>query len=550
MNEVSRFSTRLEAEYAELANSYLDSLRATNLNDFEIIKSALSILLEQNSVIEVEDESLKGKVTSLKELIDEPEIYVQNPIHYEQYRTIIKTRIHAKILEIGALTDEGKLRYIENQNSMQRIAEENHQQMSSATPPTPEDRTLTEEAWLLEMQNLFNQNAINDNLLENPLFAFLFLLRLTMNQEFFNANYRQLIQIPPVAREQIAVNPVSLNLLVQAGVTLNEIINIDDHVRLEILQNSVNVAELLNAGLLFNELVNLDGPLRSYIIDKAAHFGFLMRGAGGLSFQTLTRLNFDLLRELVQNPLAVRTLIYKGGSFDQLVSLPISKVSLILEKYMDAGFLLPKQVTIREIAELDPVLFSDFWTINGITQIMNEYNYSFGEVVEFAMHLGVENFKGLTNLCNLKGLLQAGISLQALQTKDREIISLFMKQAYGISQLIEKGITFNEMICLDNTVLVPFLERGDITMLGMIMDKGNVSSAVLMDFASHLGLSFYDSSNQAKIYIFLCAGISLQTLRSKEQNVLTLFLDNHFRVLELFEAGVSLDDIETQLRGS
>ena len=92
-------SNKLIAEYNELASQHLDSIKVDKVQDFDQIKIALSTLLEQNKV-ETSYPALKEKIEDIKDLIDSPEIWVQDKKNYRQYQSIIKTRILAKINEI------------------------------------------------------------------------------------------------------------------------------------------------------------------------------------------------------------------------------------------------------------------------------------------------------------------------------------------------------------------------------------------------------------------------------------------------------------------
>jgi len=110
---VEGFSSKLNADYTELANTYLDHIPVYTETDFKTIEVCLKYFLEKNEVGTGSDE-LRERVIDIKALLDHPEIYVELEINYNLFKDIIIDRIKSKIKEFETMSPQEKKDYIEN----------------------------------------------------------------------------------------------------------------------------------------------------------------------------------------------------------------------------------------------------------------------------------------------------------------------------------------------------------------------------------------------------------------------------------------------------
>lgn len=418
------FSPKLVADYTEMVNQYLDTIDICNVNEFEKIECALSILLERNVVeIDVENESLKHRIRSLKELIDHPDWYVECPEQFDQYITIIKTRIRAKIIELNGLAEEQKQNYIERQNNLRVVTQNNAEKMAHARPPEPgsEAHTLSEEAWLLELQATFNQDGFNDHLLNNPLFSFLLTIRLLTNNEFFHANYQQLVQLTPTARSQILNYPTTFVHLIQ-HLSVNEINNLEDVVRLRIFENELVVTFLLSIGVSIEEIVSLETNVLTYLLQNLAPLSFLMGGEGGMPFNVFMGLSPELQSLFLQKPLETRILAQKGGSFPDLISLKAELLLIILGNFITVSGFIDAGAAFDEIIRVPSPLNESILAATSAMKILciiDQTKISFGGFIKFTEKLE-SSFWNESHFENIQTLIYCGVTMDQLQGLEKE----------------------------------------------------------------------------------------------------------------------------------
>lgn len=152
------FQNKLIAEYSELTNQYLDNLPVEKLEDFEALKEALKVITEPTQNHQVSP-SLTGRITAIKEIIDQPEIYVQNSEHYGEFKSIIVQRVASKIQELDALSLDEKEKYITDQKKLKERAIQNQTIMNGRQEPAigSEAHTISEEEWLQQQQARFQR---------------------------------------------------------------------------------------------------------------------------------------------------------------------------------------------------------------------------------------------------------------------------------------------------------------------------------------------------------------------------------------------------------
>jgi hypothetical protein len=156
-------NTKLQADYAELAHQYLDNIPIEKEQDFEIIAEALKSITEP-TVSHTVPQNLEGRIKTLKDIVDNPDLYVQDSQNYNQFTKIIIGRVAAKINEIQNLNPEEKQKYIADQKKVKEGAMANQEIMSGRQAPAPdsEAHVISEQQLLQEIESQFQQEPIQN----------------------------------------------------------------------------------------------------------------------------------------------------------------------------------------------------------------------------------------------------------------------------------------------------------------------------------------------------------------------------------------------------
>ena len=275
---VEGFSSKLNADYTELANTYLDHIPVYTETDFKTTEVCLKYLLEKNEVGTGSDE-LRERVIDIKALLDHPEIYVELEINYNLFKDIIIDRIKSKIKEFETMSPQEKKDYIENQQKQREEVQRTQAQLATAQPPTGEARTLTEAAYLAELQQQFQREGISPALLDLG---------------------------------------IAVRILMIGGVTLNQILALDPDLRTQIFQSSTAVRILMNRGVTFNQILALDPDLRTQILQSSAAVNILM--SRNVTFNQILALDPDLRTQILQSSTAVALRLNKGEAWNDIVA--------------------------------------------------------------------------------------------------------------------------------------------------------------------------------------------------------------------------------------
>jgi hypothetical protein len=151
---------KLIADYVELANKYLDQIPVEKTSDFEVITEALKTITENKPVSSL-PETLKGRISEIKDIIDNPDIYVAKKENYQEFKNIILNRVAGKIKEFSLLKPEEKEAYIANQAMAGNQRQQNQNVMSQYKPPSEdsEKHTISEQQMLEEQQRQYQDEG-------------------------------------------------------------------------------------------------------------------------------------------------------------------------------------------------------------------------------------------------------------------------------------------------------------------------------------------------------------------------------------------------------
>jgi hypothetical protein len=140
-------STKLRAEYVELANQYLDPLPIGSVDQARMVATALRAISQPQHPSKPRlDSGLQGRVESIKELLDSPEAYAKAE-HVAAFRSIVRDRVASKIANLEALSQAECERIYSEQQRAREQAVANHAKMASRAPPAPgsEAHVVSEE---------------------------------------------------------------------------------------------------------------------------------------------------------------------------------------------------------------------------------------------------------------------------------------------------------------------------------------------------------------------------------------------------------------------
>src|SRR3989338_517697 len=306
---VEGFSSKLNADYTELANTYLDHIPVYTETDFKTTEVCLKYLLEKNEVGTGSDE-LRERVIDIKALLDHPEIYVELEINYNLFKDIIIDRIKSKIKEFETMSPQEKKDYIENQQKQREEVQRTQAQLATAQPPTGEARTLTEAAYLAELQQQFQREGISPALLDLGIAVRILMIGgVTLNQ---------ILALDPDLRTQILQSYADVNILMSGGVTFDQILALDPDLRTQILQSPNDVRILMNRGVTFNQILALDPDLRIQILQSYADVNILM--SRNVTFDQILALDPDLRTQILQSSTAVALRLDKGETWNDIVA--------------------------------------------------------------------------------------------------------------------------------------------------------------------------------------------------------------------------------------
>ena len=148
-------SSKLRADYAELINQQLDTIRIDTVEDFTLVQQALNNII-QPATYQV-PEKYKEKIFGINDYLKDPGDYVQYESDYDEYKQIITDRIASKIDEFKSLSESQKREYIENQLPQRSQTAANQQTMAQRQPPQQgtDAHVLTENQWHAHMQQQF-----------------------------------------------------------------------------------------------------------------------------------------------------------------------------------------------------------------------------------------------------------------------------------------------------------------------------------------------------------------------------------------------------------
>ena len=153
-------TNKLKADYVELINNQLDHIPIASVEEFDLIKEALSNInnpIEGYSV----PEALRERIFDVTDLLNSPEDYVESEQDYAEYQQIMRDRINAKVVELQSSSEEQKLAYIQAHQKRETAAAQYQKQIAGHPAPQPgsDAHTVSEREMFLQQQRQFEEEG-------------------------------------------------------------------------------------------------------------------------------------------------------------------------------------------------------------------------------------------------------------------------------------------------------------------------------------------------------------------------------------------------------
>jgi hypothetical protein len=152
-------SSRERALCAQLVGDYLDHIEIGTPEEIPAVVEALRALSEPRQP-HVVAPRLRERIQSIQGLIDEPEMYVQNPALHDAFRNVVRDRVAREIANLVSLTPEGTLELIRQRSSLRSEATQYQSMVSERQAPAPDSdaHVVSDEQWLAGEQARFQAN--------------------------------------------------------------------------------------------------------------------------------------------------------------------------------------------------------------------------------------------------------------------------------------------------------------------------------------------------------------------------------------------------------
>ena len=132
-------------QYEAMINDYLQHIPLHTLEDFPLVISQLEKLAAGEELLVIKDENNNNKIhtqiIAIKELLDEPEMFVR-PQDFAAYKTTLITEIRDTINRFNSFNDYHKQEYINRQNQEHKFSKENKVKRDTKITPLPKSHTF------------------------------------------------------------------------------------------------------------------------------------------------------------------------------------------------------------------------------------------------------------------------------------------------------------------------------------------------------------------------------------------------------------------------
>jgi hypothetical protein len=199
------FSSLEKAQYVELVNDKLHAVRIQDQGMFSVFASALRTLIDSKDTprslettprsLETKNDGISQCIEDLTEMLKEAEMYA-TPEHHEEFRSIVRDRVAAKIHQLELLAEDEKAgqTYVDQQEKTEAEVKAHQETMRKAHEPLPDS-----EAHVVSAEECFRQQVAffqEQDLAESGLFVRLILIGRSAEDP---EQIRRLVLLLPVA---------------------------------------------------------------------------------------------------------------------------------------------------------------------------------------------------------------------------------------------------------------------------------------------------------------------------------------------------------------
>lgn len=298
-----------------------------------------------------------------------------------------------------------------------------------------------------------------------------------------------------------------VELLLENGVTAEDIANQKPIARRFLLQTAETIVAAMSKNVLFSRVV--------CTIDQAAQ---LMKS--GITQANLESLDLEMYDYVYANRQQFARLIKNGCEFDDLMALPESYLQRIINYGGRVAHFLKRGVTFETILHLDEELF--------------------------------EKIFGSHEACNL---LKECVSITELKNLDESLRNFVIAHSREFCQLIKKQVSFVSLVSLRRERLEQVIEHTDrICCLPPIFRKLIILYADYINLLIEKGVNFNELINlkpsfvweilyTRKIHALLEAGLKFKEIEPLDRRLRLCICGNAPQVAALIERGVSFERI-------
>jgi len=402
-------STKQIECYKICVNEHLKKLPYEKNEDFEINKTALKILLVTGE-IPTSNEKLKERIEIIKTIIDQPQLYIEDPKYYEQFKKIVKESINTKIEEIENLSKEEKIRYLEEQTILKNKSQTFYWKADEKESYNPE----RENGSKLDLNKTVKRREKVAKQIYNKI-IFLYNNEEYSLMDLIIKNVDQFIVLMFFLNEEDA---------------LETILGLDELYRSQILENANAVAQLIDMGFaletIIESIADLNEPVKSQIIDNAGGIVELIKL--GVSFESISK------------NARIKSLIERGVPFKTIINNACHLGYLIME----AGVSFDTIISLEEIGLSQRLRNNIQSNVFGIHELISA-NVPLTTIISFD-----EPFRSqiIENAYEFALLNKANVSLNAIKDLDEPVRSEIIKYAFAVAAIIKAGESLISIVCL------------------------------------------------------------------------------------------------------
>lgn len=395
------FSEKIRTDYIELINYEIDNLVVNNLAELDqLIKELkLLILIFENKI---PMQTLQKQIADILEMLNNPQLFVQQEADYKEFQNIVLERINSKIAELSELSEERREIYIQELHARLNKAKQdnaihlhlikNKKPPQQGTPAHTGALSPLEEAGIFQqVNNLETQvNSLLSDLLPSRIFSrfnrsikIVIAENILLIRNLFNKLKMSVDDLGKMneleLRDIIFLYP-QLNLFVtELHVSFADLFKLYQKVGVDIIQNSAETLSFLkNSKLSMSELIKLVTILGDNFNKYKDDFCYL-KNSCKLSLENIIAFSQDLAEEERSLVWEIVKILFEKNIEASTDELLLAKLSPLID---ENKFNLIKRVLFIILASKNTETitttiqnFFDIFEINLIDLLLHDNDY-------------------------------------------------------------------------------------------------------------------------------------------------------------------------------